>query len=82
MMCMRTNIVLNDNLIAQAMKLSQASSKRAVVEEALATYVTLKNDERLRLAYREGLKRLREKTGRIRLRSDSRDILRADRASR
>ncbi len=82
MMCMRTNIVLNDNLIAQAMKLSQASSKRAVVEEALATYVILKNDERLRLAYREGLKRLREKTGRIRLRSDSRDILRADRASR
>ena len=81
-MCMRTNIVLNDELIAKAMKLSQFKSKRGVVEEALTAYVTMKNEERQRLAYCEELQRLRKKTRRVRLHSDSREIIRQDRAAR
>ena len=81
-MCMRTNIVLNDDLIAKAMTLSKAHSKRGVVEEALTAYVAMKNDERQRLAYREKLQQLRKKTRRVGLHSDSREIIRQDRAAR
>ena len=81
-MCMRTNIILNDELLEEAMKYSQARSKRGVVEEALATYVAMKDKERQRVTYGERLKQLQAKTQSVRLRSDSRDIVRQDRATR
>ena len=81
-MCMRTNIVLNDELLEAAAKYSHATSKRAVVEEALAAYVTAKERERRTASYAERLKQIQAKTQNIRLRSDSRDIVRQDRASR
>ncbi len=34
-MCMRTNIELNDDLVAEARKYSRAKTKRALIEEAL-----------------------------------------------
>lgn len=45
---MRTNIVIDDKLIAEAMKLSGARTKREVVEEGLRLMVRLKRQERLR----------------------------------
>ena len=39
---MRTNIEIDDKLMKKAMKLSGAPTKRAVVEEALQTFVRLK----------------------------------------
>lgn len=39
---MRTNVVLNDELVAQAMKLSGITTKRAVIEEGLRVLVDLK----------------------------------------
>ena len=39
---MRTNIVLDDNLVAEAMKLSQITTKRQVVEQALAEFVAFR----------------------------------------
>ena len=81
-MCMRTNIVLNDELIQEALKYSRTHSKRGVVEEALATYVAVKSEERRRSTYRDRLRQLREKTQGVRLRSDSRTMVRQDRASR
>ena len=39
---MRTNIVLNDNLVAEAMKLSKITAKRQVVEQALAEFVAFR----------------------------------------
>ena len=42
---MRTSIVLDDALVAKAMKLSGLKTKRAVVEEALRTLVRL-NEQR------------------------------------
>ncbi len=79
---MRTNIQLNDDLLAEARKYAAGRSKRAVVHEALAAYVAAKNEERRRVSYRDRLERLREKTKTVRVRSDSRDLVRADRSGR
>ncbi|MBI5583480.1 MAG: type II toxin-antitoxin system VapB family antitoxin [Deltaproteobacteria bacterium] len=80
--CMRTNIELNDDLLAEARKYSRAKNKRAIVEEALRVYVAVKAEAQRRLTYKERLNRLRDKTRSVRLASDTRDILRQDRDSR
>jgi Arc/MetJ family transcription regulator len=79
---MRTNIDLNDDLLAEAWKYSKAKNKRAIVEEALTVYIALKAEERRRLTYKEKLDRLRDRTRSVRLFGDTRDILRQDRDSR
>lgn len=45
---MRTNIVIDDQLIAEAMRLSGALTKRQAVEESLRLMVRLKRQERIR----------------------------------
>ena len=82
LMCMRTNIELNDDLISEARKYSSARTKKALVEEALAAFIALKAEERRRLTYKERLERLRAKTGKLRIRSDTRDIIRKYRDAR
>jgi Arc/MetJ family transcription regulator len=79
---MRTNIQLNDDLVAEAQKFSKARSKRALIEEALTAFVALKAEERRRMTYKERLAGLRRKAKSVVLRSDIRDILRKDRDSR
>ena len=79
---MRTNIELNDELMSEAQKYSTAKTKKALVEEALAAFITLKAEERRRLTYKERLERLRAKTKALRIRSDTRDIIRKYRDSR
>jgi len=79
---MRTNIELNDDLLARARKYSKARTKRALVEEALTTFITVKADERRRLTYKDRLERLRNKTTAVRLVSDTRAIIREDRETR
>lgn len=81
-MCMRTNIELNDELVDEARKYSHNRSRRALVEEALETYVAVKSEERRRQTYCERLQKVRTATAGIRLRSDTRDIVRRDRESR
>jgi Arc/MetJ family transcription regulator len=81
-MYMRTNIELSDDLLAEAQKHSKARSKRALVEEALAAFVAMKAEERRRSTYKDRLDSLRQRTRAVRLRSDTRDILRKDRDSR
>jgi Arc/MetJ family transcription regulator len=44
----RTNIVLDDALVAEAMQRTGIKTKRAVVEEALRTLVRLKRQEDIR----------------------------------
>ena len=46
----RTNIVNDDRLMAEAMRLSGARTKRQVVEESLRLMVRLKEQERVRAA--------------------------------
>lgn len=79
---MRTNIELNDDLVAEAQKYSKAKSKRALVEEALAAFVAMKTEEQRRATYKDRLDRIRDRTNTVKLRSDTRDILRKDRDSR
>jgi Arc/MetJ family transcription regulator len=47
---MRTNISIDDELIAEAMKLSGARTKREAVEDSLRLMVLLKRQERIRRA--------------------------------
>jgi Arc/MetJ family transcription regulator len=47
---MRTNIVIDDELIAEAMKLSGARTKREAVENSLRLMVQLKRQEQVRRA--------------------------------
>lgn len=44
---MRTNIVLDEELVAEAMRLSGLKTRRAVVHEALEVLVRLKKRKRL-----------------------------------
>jgi Arc/MetJ family transcription regulator len=46
----RTNIVIDDELIAEAMKLSGARTKREAVEDSLRLMVQLKRQEQVRRA--------------------------------
>ena len=45
---MRTNVVIDDELMAEALESTGLKTKKAVVEEALRTLVRLKRQERVR----------------------------------
>ena len=77
--CMRTNIVLNDELLREAARYGKGRSKRALVEEALATFVAVKSAERRRATYRERLSSLETRLGALRLRESPSRLLRQDR---
>lgn len=44
----RTNVVIDDELMAEAMRITGLRTKRAVIEEALRTLVRLKSQEEVR----------------------------------
>ena len=79
---MRTNIELDDNLLAEAAKYSTSRSKRRLIHEALATFVAVKAEERRRATYKERLERVRGRLAGVRLKTDLRDLIRTDRDSR
>ncbi len=61
---MRTNIVIDDKLMSDAMKATGAATKREVVELGLKTLVHLKKQESIRgyrgkLRWRDNLERMR-----------------------
>ena len=78
-MCMRTNIVLNDSLVEEAMRYSGARSRRELVEEALTTYVAVKAEEARRRSYADRLRGLETRLAGLRLRQAPSELLRADR---
>ena len=45
---MRTNIVIDDKLMAEAKKLSQLKTKKAVVETGLRLLIQIKKQERIK----------------------------------
>lgn len=79
---MRTNIVLDDDLLAEAMKYSKQRSKRGVVKEALATYVTVKAEQERTESYRERLAIVRKRMADTSLRKTALSMLKDDRAGR
>jgi Arc/MetJ family transcription regulator len=76
---MRTNIVLDEDLLREAMRYSDARSKRRLVEEALRTFVEVKSTERRRQAYDERLRELEPRLRALRLKVPPTEVLRADR---
>jgi Arc/MetJ family transcription regulator len=44
----RTNVVIDDDLMAQAMQLTGLKTDRAVIEEALRTLIRVKSQEQVR----------------------------------
>ena len=45
---MRTNVVIDDELMAEALETTGLKTKKAIIEEALRTLVRLKRQERVR----------------------------------
>ena len=61
---MRTNIVIDDDLMGEAIKLSQLKTKKAVVESGLRLLIQLKKQERIKalrgtLKWDDNLERMR-----------------------
>ena len=82
MVCMRTNIVLNDELIREAMHLSKAKTKRALIEDALRTLVRVRTEERRRESYRDRLIAVQNRLSGLTLRDSAVDLIRQDREGR
>ncbi|HUP49501.1 MAG TPA: type II toxin-antitoxin system VapB family antitoxin [Thermoanaerobaculia bacterium] len=76
---MRTNIVLDGELVEEAMRYSKSKTRRGLVEEALRTFVRVKEDEQRLRSYRERLTRLRSRLSASPLRDSARDLVRRDR---
>lgn len=76
---MRTNIDLDDALVREAMRYSKASTKRALVEEALRNFVDVKAAEERRRTYAEKLAEIRRRTISLKLRKSPSEMLREDR---
>jgi Arc/MetJ family transcription regulator len=76
---MRTNIVIDDDLLAAAMRLTAARSKRSVVAEALRTFVAVKRRETQTQDYRERLRSLASRLNQIHLSESPLEVLRKDR---
>ncbi|MBN1929997.1 MAG: type II toxin-antitoxin system VapB family antitoxin [Desulfobacterales bacterium] len=45
---MRTNIVIDDDLMAEAMELTQLKTKKAIVETGLRLLIRIKKQERIK----------------------------------
>ena len=76
---MRTNIVLDDELVREAMEYSTARTKRSLVEEALHAFIRLRAAEKRRENYRARLTALLGQTEALALRKSPSKILREDR---
>jgi len=47
LMCMRTNIDINDDLMVKAQKLSNIKTKKLMVEKALEVFIALENQKKI-----------------------------------
>lgn len=77
--CMRTNVVLNEELLDEARRYSTAKSKSALIEEALRVFVKSRAAEQTRASYERRLLSLRERLATVTPRESSADIIRRDR---
>ena len=77
---MRTNIELNEDLVREASKLSRTKTKRALIEEALATFIQVETARRKRESYSERLQGVQSKLAEVRLRDSPKKLLRQDRS--
>jgi Arc/MetJ family transcription regulator len=81
-MCMRTNIDLADELLTEAGRFAHGRTKKAIVEEALRSFIESKSAEARRRSYGERLRALESRTASLFLRESPAELLRADRDRR
>jgi len=79
---MRTNVVLDDELVREAMRYSKARTKRALIEDALRTLVRVRADEHRRRTYRDRLAAIQDKLAGLAFRESVVDLIRQDREGR
>jgi Arc/MetJ family transcription regulator len=82
LVCMRTNIDLSDELLAEAGRFARGRTKKAIVEEALTSFIQSKSAEARRTSYGERLRAVESRTASLALRKSPAELLRADRDSR
>jgi len=82
MACMRTNIVLDDELVREAMRHSQAKTKRALIEDALRTLVRVRAEESRRKSYQDRLIAVQNRLAGLTLRESATEMIRQDREGR
>jgi len=76
---MRTNIVLDDDLIREAQAYSRTRTKRALLEEALKTYIATCAAQKRVESYRTQIVDLDRKLSSLTLRERPMRVLRGDR---
>ncbi|MCK5853148.1 type II toxin-antitoxin system VapB family antitoxin [bacterium] len=76
---MRTNIVLNDELVKIAMRYSKAQTKKALIEDSLRTFIKVKSENEKRLTYENRYNDLISKLSNTSLSISSIDLIREDR---
>jgi Arc/MetJ family transcription regulator len=79
---MRTNIVLDEELVREAMRYSKAKTKRALVEDALRLLVRVRAEENRRRSYQDRVAAVQHRLARLTFRESVVDILRQDREGR
>ncbi len=81
-MCMRTNIVLDDGLVREAMRYSNAKTKRALIDDALRTLVRVRAEESRRKSYRDRLIAVQNRLAGLSFRESTTEMIRQDREGR
>ena len=81
-MCVRKSIDVAEELIAEAGKFAHGRTKKAIVEEALRSFVQTKSKEAGLRSYGERLRELESRTASLSLRESPAELLRADRDHR
>jgi Arc/MetJ family transcription regulator len=76
---MRANIILDDELVREALKHSKARSKSGLVEEALRILIEVRSAEQRSVTYRKRLLRLAPRLRTVRLRERPAELQRTDR---
>lgn len=76
---MRTSVTLDNDLLAEAVRLSGKRSRSEVLEEALRMYVEMKSAAGRRESFRQRLAQLDAKLADVRLRKQPSELVRDDR---
>jgi Arc/MetJ family transcription regulator len=79
---MRTNIVLDDDLIEEAKRYSRAKTKRALIEDALRTLVRVRAEEIRRSSYQDRLLAVQNRLASLTFRESAAEMIRQDRERR
>jgi len=79
---MRTNIVLDDELVREAMSISGIRTRKELVHKALKLLVETECAAKTRERYDSRVADIQQKTARLKLRESAHQIIRADRDRR